>query len=87
MTDDIVTRLQRAFEIWLSHGEVDDLAWSVAADEIERLRAELVIANNTLIYYSLKTLTALKDLHKQVGDTISWGHLNELYEMKGFITR
>jgi hypothetical protein len=38
-TDDIVTRLRRAFDIWLSHGEVDDLAWSEAADEIERLRA------------------------------------------------
>lgn len=38
MSDDIVTRLRRAFLVWESHGEVDDLAWSHAADEIERLR-------------------------------------------------
>lgn len=40
MSDDIVIRLRKAFDIWLSHGEVDDLAWNEAADEIERLRHE-----------------------------------------------
>ena len=40
MTDDIVTRLRRADAVWESHGEVDDLAWDIAADEIERLRAQ-----------------------------------------------
>jgi len=38
--DDIVTRLRRADAVWESHGEVDDLAWDIAADEIERLRAQ-----------------------------------------------
>lgn len=40
MADDIVTRLRRADAVWESHGEVDDLAWDMAADEIERLRKE-----------------------------------------------
>ena len=38
--EDIVTRLRRADAVWESHGEVDDLAWDIAADEIERLRAQ-----------------------------------------------
>lgn len=84
MTDDIVTRLRDEADSWCY--DVQVRLYLEAADEIERLRNEITMKNNTLIYYSLKTLTALKDLHKQVGDTISWSHLNELYEMKGFIT-
>ena len=40
MSDDIVTRLRQTFDIWLSHGEVDDLAWNEVAAEIERLRED-----------------------------------------------
>jgi len=61
VSDDIVTRLRRAFDIWLSHGEVDDLAWSEAADEIEYLRSEMGNLNSEYNKLWRKYEQALKD--------------------------